>query len=116
MASNSSRGAYGKARSKKYLQQQGFQVADMEFVRTVWTPRGPICTKKDQFGSDLQYLTKSIVVFVQVKYGTKPLSTLVKEAARAFANYEFPEHSRQELHVWRPRARKPEVVAWPLTT
>ena len=116
MASNATRGAYYKARSKRWLQKEGFQVADMELVRTVFTPYGQIYTKRDQFSSDLMYLTKDIVVFVQVKGGMKPLSTLVKDAARSFAKHEFPEHSRQELHVWRPRARKPEVVAWPLTT
>ena len=113
---NARRGAYWKARSKRHLQMLGFQVFDMEIMRTVWTPCGPVCTKKDQAGSDLMYFTKSVVVFCQVKGGMKPLSTLIKDAARSFANYEFPEHSRQELHVWRPRARQPEVVAmWPTT-
>ena len=111
MASNASRGAYYKARSKKWIQKQGFQVADMEVLRTVWTPHGPVCTKRDTFGSDLMYMTKAVVVFVQVKGGMKPLSTLVKDAARTFGRYAFAEHCRQELHVWRPRAKQPEVVA-----
>jgi hypothetical protein len=113
MASNASRGAHYKARSKKYLQRQGFQVADMETLRTIWTVGGPVCVKRDAFGSDLMYLTKEIVVFVQVKGGLKALTTLIKDARRAFDAHAFPVHTRQELHVWRPFSRQPEIVTWP---
>jgi len=110
--SNSARGAAWKARSKKWLQAQGLSVADMELVRTVHTPNGTFPTKRDQFGSDLLYLADDVVVFVQVKGGGKPMSTLVLEAQRAFDEQVFPLHSRRELHVWRPRARAPEIKTW----
>lgn len=123
MPSNATRGAYYKARSKRHLERQGFTVFDMEIQRVVYTPAGMLPTKRDQLGSDIAYLTKDIVVFVQVKGGSRLLSVLIREARRAFERYEFPQHSRQELHVWRPRARRPDVywrdnehcglMAWP---
>lgn len=112
MISNAKRGAYWKARSKCYLERQGFDVADMELVRTVFTPAGMmIPTKRDQFGSDLAFLAKDVVVFVQVKGGVKPSKTLIREAKRGFEPYRFPVCSRREVHIWRFRARHPEIVA-----
>lgn len=53
MASNASRGAAAKARTKKFLQARGYQVADMEKVFYIFTPKGRIPTKRDQLGADL---------------------------------------------------------------
>ena len=110
MASNASRGAAAKARSKRWIQAQGFEPFDMEIQRVVFTPNGMIPTKRDQLGSDLGYCTEDIVVFVQVKSGARRIAELLREARKAFSKYRFPRHSRQELHVWRPRARQPEVI------
>ena len=110
MPSNASRGAYWKARSKKWLLEQGFLVADMEIQRTVWGGGLMIPTKKDQWGADLMYSDGVVFVHVQVKGGLKPTSTLLKAAQRGFDAFRFPTHSRRELHVWRPRARVPEIV------
>jgi len=110
MASNSSRGAHYKARSKKWCLKQGYPVAHMELVRVVRTSEGTFPTKRDQWGADLQYLTSAGAVLVQVKGGGKPLVTLVKEAQAAFDAHAFPASVRLEVHVWRPRARAPEII------
>ena len=112
MAANNP-GAHYKGRSKKWLQAQGHSVADMELVRTVHTGNGVFHTKRDQWGSDLAYFDHDTVVFVQVKGGGKPLSTLLREAGKAFAEHRFPNTCRVELHVWRRLARAPEVFEWP---
>ena len=109
MASNASRGAAAKARSKRWLAAQGFTVFDMEIQRVVFTQNGMIPCKRDQLSADIAFMTDDIVVFVQVKSGAKPTTTLVKDARRGFEKYRFPRHSRQEVHIWRPRARQPEV-------
>jgi hypothetical protein len=115
MPSSSARGAHYKSRSKKWLLVQGYSVADMELVRVVHTSDGVFPTKRDQWGSDLAYfdLDAGVVVFVQVKGGGKPLVSLQKEAHKAFNEHHFPQHSRQELHVWRRMARAPEIYVWP---
>ena len=84
MASNASRGAAAKARTKKWLQECGYLVADMEKMYFIWTPKGRIPVKRDQLGADLlallpavglrftgPYPFRSDVVFVQV---TNPAS------------------------------------------
>ena len=113
MASNSSRGAYYKTRSKDWLLKRGYPVADMEIVRTNHTPNGVFSTKKDQWGSDLVYMDALDVVFVQTKGGGKPTATLIKDAEEAFGEVKWATHSRRELHIWRPRKRAPEVIEWP---
>lgn len=113
MTSNASRGAAWKARSKRWLERQGHVVFDMEKQYVVYAPNGMVPVKRDQLGADVGYLDlkKNRVVFVQVKGGAKPTSTLLLAARRAFDEYEFPKKAaRLELHVWRPMAREPEVI------
>lgn len=110
MASNSERGARYKKRSKDWCKKNGYPVCDMELVRNVFTDEGIIPTKRDQFASDLQYLTSACAVFLQVKGGGKPTTTLVKEAQKKFDDHAFPANVRLEVHVWRPGARQPEII------
>jgi hypothetical protein len=86
----------------------------MELVRVVHTSEGVFPTKRDQLGSDLLYLTPAGAVFLQVKGGGKPLVSLVKEAQVAFDAHAFPASVRLEVHVWRPRARAPEIIECPI--
>lgn len=111
MPSNAQRGAAAKARSKKWALRHGYPVADMELVRVVYTPVGPMPKKKDQLGSDLLYLAPDGVVFLQVKGGAKPTATFLRQAQQEFDEHKFPAACRLELHVWRPRARAPEIIA-----
>lgn len=110
-ASNSSRGAHYKARSKKWAAKHGYPIADMELVRLVHTREGVFPTKRDQWGSDLQYLDPDGVVFLQVKGGGKSTTELTRQAQAAFDEHRFPASCRLELHIWRPRARVPEIIA-----
>ena len=73
MPSSAKIGAYYKTRSRKWLEARGWQVADMEVVRTVWTRRHSalksFAIKRDQFGSDLLAMDSTQCMFVQVKGG-----------------------------------------------
>lgn len=110
MASSSDRGARYKKRSKDWCKKLGYPVADMELVRVVRTLNGTFPTKRDQWGADLQYLTAAGATLLQVKGGGKPSITLLKEAQEAFDAHAFPASVRLEVHIWRPRARLPEVL------
>lgn len=104
------RGAYYKARARKYLQSQGFQVADLEVVRWLHPPgRDPIPVKRDQFGSDLLAVSGTDIVFCQIK-GGKTWKQGVSKAKREFARFTFPPTARQWIICWPVRSRQPEII------
>ena len=114
MPSNATRGAAAKARSKRWLECQGYTVFDMEKQYVVYTLRGMVPVKRDQLAADVGFLDlpNDRVVLVQVKSGAKSTNILLKAAQRAFSAYAFPKTAvRLELHVWRLRARAPEVLS-----
>lgn len=108
--SNVSKGAYYKGRAKKYLQAQGYQVADMEVVRVVYPPgRKPFPTKRDQFGADLLAVNGDEVIFVQVK-GGRTARTGISKARQEFERFDFPDYAKRWIMVWGYRAREPEII------
>lgn len=111
MTSNAARGAYFKARSKKWLESHGYQVGDLELVRWVYPPdRDPFPTKRDQFGSDLLAVKADAIVFVQVKGGKSAEGGTFPAARRAFAVFTFPPSVQCWVMAWAPRAREPRIV------
>jgi len=108
MPSNASRGSYYKKRSKKWLEAHGYQVGHLEVMRVIFTPDGPIPTKRDQWGSDLLAMRadEGKPIFVQVKSGLKPN---LAEARRKFKEHVFARDTRRVIHVWTPGAREPQV-------
>lgn len=107
--SNVARGARAKARTKVWLTKQGFHVADLEVVRWVWTPRGRLPIKRDQFASDLLAVDETRVVFVQVKSGASAKGGTFPRARREFATYTFPAWVDRWIVAWAPGARRPRV-------
>ncbi len=111
MASNASRGAAAKARTKKYLMARGFQVADLERVHYIYTRAGMLPTKRDQFGSDLLAMSGDSLFFVQVKSGKSASGGTFLSARREFAKYRFPPFVDCLIVAWPPRAREPRIIA-----
>ena len=106
--SSAKRGAYYKSRTRRWLEQRGWQVADMEVVRWVGAAeRFPV--KRDQFGSDLLAVDHRGVVFIQVK-GGKSATGNFPAARRAFSEHVFPAGIRRWVVAWAPRAREPRIV------
>src|SRR6185436_8702979 len=68
--SNVARGAYYKGRTRKWLIEMGWQVADLEVIRYVGAG---IPVKRDQFGADLLAVSAKRLLFVQVKSGKHAL-------------------------------------------
>ncbi|CAB4187287.1 hypothetical protein UFOVP1601_17 [uncultured Caudovirales phage] len=110
MATNVSRGAAAKGRTKKYLQAQGYQVADLEVVRYIFGKGGRMPVKRDQFGSDLLAVNEREVVFVQVKSGKSAAGGSFPDARREFAKHVFPHFATLLIVAWPPRARQPRLV------
>ena len=111
MASNASRGAAAKGRTKRWLIAQGYQVADLEVVR--WVFKGGQRTfpiKRDQLGADLLAVNRHGIHFVQVKSGKSAAHGSYPAAQRKFAAYEFPPGVGRWIVGWPPRARVPRIV------
>jgi hypothetical protein len=108
MASNAARGARYKGKTKKFLEAQGYAVAHLEMVHWIFTPKGRIATKRDQFGADLIAINRQLVLFVQVKFGSPDRPKTVA----AFRQYPFPDDDlvRIWLVVWKLRDRVPQVL------
>lgn len=111
MASNASRGAAAKNKTRKWLQQRGYVVWDMEISRTIWKAGKPaVAVKKDQCASDLGAMGHDTVLFVQVKSGDSARGGTFPSARREFAMFQFPKGTRQIIIGWPPLARVPRVV------
>jgi hypothetical protein len=111
--SNAQRGSYYKSRTKRWLIAQGYQVADLEVVHWIFTPKGRIATKRDQFGSDLLAMNPRGLLFIQVKGGEQARgSGQFPAARRAFEQYEYywPPDVRRCVIAWAPRAKQPRII------
>lgn len=111
VASNASRGAAFKSKTKKWLEARGYQVAFLEITRSVWANGGlKFTVKKDQFASDLLAVGHDSVIFVQVKSGASATGGTFPAARREFAKFTFPGCARQLIVAWAPLARVPRLV------
>lgn len=111
MRSNAAKGAYYKSRTKKWLEQSGYQVADLETVRWVYPPdRDAFPVKRDQFASDLLAVSSKAVIFVQVKGGATVTGGNFPAARRNFAQYRFPPFVQLWVIAWPTRSRVPRIV------
>ena len=100
------KGTYYKARTKTFYERAGYQVAHLERMLIVRTPKGPVYVKRDQFGADLLLMNAERVVFVQVKLGRNNIAA----ARHEFSRFIFPPTVEQWIVVWEPRAKMPEVI------
>lgn len=108
MSSTNKKGNYYKARTKKWLESLGYEVAHME--RALMVPKGdgklfPI--KKDQLGSDLMGSSPERIVFVQVKLGPR---SKANDAAREFAKHAFPPSALLWIALWERGFHEPVIV------
>lgn len=106
MKSNAQKGQYYKARTKKWLEGLGYQVAHLERVMWIHTKDRMVPVKQDQFASDLMAMTGTDLVFVQVKLGRKSL----KSARDEFQKFTFPPFAKRWIVIWELRKRVPDVV------
>lgn len=109
--SSARRGAYYKGRTKRWLETQGYQVADLEKVHWIMRAGRPtFATKRDQFGSDLLAVNRDRVIFVQVKGGGTVTGGTFPAARRRFAACPCPPCARQWIIAWPIRSKVPRVV------
>jgi len=109
MPSAVAKGSYWKARTKRWLERQGYRVGFLERMLHIQGKHGLIPVKRDQFGADLLAVKRARIIFVQVKGGESWRSQLA--AARdEFARYPLSAHAEQWIVGWRPFVREPEVI------
>jgi hypothetical protein len=113
MRSNAAKGTYYKMRSKRFLEEQGYEVGFMERLMLIHVKdrqtgelrQMPI--KQDQFASDLVAIRADVgTLFVQVKFGRDKIAVAVRE----FFKHPFPSSDQRVVHVWTRGARAPEVI------
>jgi hypothetical protein len=97
-----SRGNYYKLRTKRWLEQKGYQVAFLE--RVLWIRKVPV--KHDQFASDLLAMNEDSLIFVQVKLNRAN----VARAREEFRRHVFAPGAQRWIVVWEPRAREPDIL------
>ncbi len=111
VASNASRGAAAKAKTKKWLIARGYQVADLEVVRWIRRPEGRMPVKHDQLGADLLAMNAEKIVLIQVKSGLQCIGNgQFPQARREFAKFTFPPFVKCFIVAWAPRARAPRLI------
>lgn len=112
MPSAVQRGAYYKARTRRWLEAQGYQIFELEVVRWVKKPGGErIPIKRDQLGSDLGGMREDGYVFCQVKGGAQARGGgQFPPAQREFRRYRWGPASRRWIVCWAPRVREPRVI------
>lgn len=111
MASNASRGAAAKGKTKKWLEARGYVVGNLEQSRWIYKGGRPaFAVKQDQFASDLLAVGHESILFVQVKSGASAMGGTFPAARREFATFRFPASCRMVIIAWPPLARVPRVV------
>lgn len=110
MTSSAQRGSYYKARTKRWLESKGYQVADLEKMHWIFRSGQPaLATKRDQFASDLLAVSARAVIFVQVK-GASAARGNFPDARRKFESFHFPPWTRQWVIAWPSGSRSPRIV------
>lgn len=111
---NSKRGAYYKARTRRWLETRGWQVADMEVIRWVNAGAKRFGVKRDQLASDLLAVNSRTVAFIQVKGGkTAGGNGQFLDAQRKFQACIFPQGTVQAIVAWSPGAKRPRIIRVP---
>ena len=104
---SSKRGNYYKAKTKKWLEAQGFVVAPLERYRRFQKEGKTFHIKQDLLGADgLAIRADHDVVFWNSKIGRDG----IKHAKDKFDEYPFPPTAHRWVICWTPRAKAPEVI------
>src|SRR5438128_12685397 len=69
MPSAVAKGSYWKARTKRWLERQGYRVGFLERMLHIQGKHGLIPVKRDQFGADLLAVRRARIVVRQLKGG-----------------------------------------------
>ena len=108
MPSAVAKGQYWKAKTKKWLEAQGYAVAFLERMLHIQGANGLVPIKRDQLGADLLAVSIEKTVRVQVKGGDTWRSQLAA-ARQEFLHYPLGPSSEEWIVGWPTRAREPEV-------
>lgn len=113
MSSNAAKGQRYKAKSKSWLEANGYTVAHLERMQIIPRPGRPIFVKRDQLGADLLAVREDEGLFVQVKFfgaSDRRHALTMRDAEREFRKYPCPPGCKQVILVWRKNVRLPELT------
>lgn len=106
------KGNYYKLRTKKWLQEQGYEVVNMEVQRRVFIPARPgfpekvLFIKQDLWGADLLASNRKELIAVQVKTHTTDIARGVKALCAA----PWPGSVKMWVVLWPYRGREPVIT------
>lgn len=116
MASTTSRGNYYKRKSKQYYENLGYTVQLTEFMCGMVIKGRCIYRKIDIFGSDGIAMNGKEIIFWNSKHLSEATqndannrNTQLREGAKEFNKYPFPETVKKQLILWQPR-KKPTII------
>lgn len=105
MATKQSKGNYYRLKTKKFLEADGYEVANAEVKKPVPIKGRLVWIATDIFASDLIAMNGKEILFVQVKANRTDIS----KAVIAFSKHKFPKTIRKIAVWWPPRAAVPEI-------
>jgi len=112
MPSNRAKGSYNKLKTRKWYEQDGYTVYDLELKKSVWVKSRIIYTNCDTAGADLLAMRAAIaddpgeIIFIQCKSNSSDIS----KATREFSRHPFPTFVKRHVVLWELRAREPKVI------
>ncbi len=110
------KGRYYQLRTKKWLEQEGYLVANLERSASVWGGKGKtkrFWVKKDIWGGDLAARDENELIWIQVKSARSSVSSGKKELSQG----PWPPFVKRWVVWWPPRRpleEGPEI--WEVTT
>lgn len=109
---SNNKGNYYKRKTKKWLEEKGFEVEYIERYQRFFNKKNNSVgyIKQDLFGSDMLAIKEDQIIFVQSKYNEKSKSKNVASAIKEFKKHKFPEFTDQWIVVWTLRVREPDII------
>jgi len=106
--STKSKGNYYKLKTKKYYEDKGYNVQNMEVPQRAFNPKTKqvFYVRRDILGADLLAYNKEQLILIQVKLNHKHDA----EAIREFMKYDLPDFVERIVVVWVPRAKEPDII------
>jgi len=103
--SNVSKGNYYLSKSKKFLENEGYNIEKLEKLTGFFKNGSMIWRKSDMLSSDLLAWNEKEVILIQVKGGAK---VSYNQAIKNYKKLKIP--LKKVVMLWRPRVKTPEWI------
>jgi len=102
------KGNYYKRKTKKWLEEKGYQVEYAEIYQRIFKAGKVILIKRDLFGADVIAVSGEELVFANSILGRNNIASHIK----GFLSYPFPNSPKLKrwIVVWQERVKEPEII------